>query len=312
MADFKKQNKEFESKMDDTKIMQDENGEQVAVGNTPLKNDAVKNILLEQMSREYSNTGDAYDRLKDASRISAPFATMMKSPTFNEMASGVKPYAVGEVIQKAFTQPASIDVEKQKEGYKNLLERYKAVGDKNKTSSSIEEGLRKELAPHLKRFSDIDIAYNKILKAVSKPSAANDVTLVYNFMKMQDPGSTVREGEYATAANAAGIPDKVRAMYNKAIRGETLAPTQRADFASAAKGTYSAEKETYDMIASGYKKVADRTGADWANIDIFSSNRAKSQPNVKDTVTVSNGKETLIIPAEDLSAAKKDGYNEVK
>lgn len=341
MANFKKTLEDFKNKMKDTKITKDEQGQTIAIGTNPKDTLDSELDMLEQQSRTTSKPGfsndtkemlkaslfqnemdkggymdnslsQSYDTLKDASIVSAPFATMMKSPTFNEIASGIKPYSVGEEIQKSFTTPAKLDVEKNKEVYKNTLERYKALAEKKKLGLSSEEGLRKEIAPHLKRFSDIDIAYNKILKAVSKPSAANDVTLVYNFMKMQDPGSTVREGEYATAANAAGIPDRVKAMYNRALKGETLAPTQRNDFANAARSTYSAEKETYDMITGGYKKVADRTGADWENIDVFGSNRAGAKQPVITTVRVTNGKEILDIPKEDLEDAKRDGYNEVK
>jgi hypothetical protein len=315
MADFKKQNKEFESKMDNTKVMDDENGQRMAVGTNPLNSakalEALSSVFGSALSG--NNTAEieqSYDNLKRNSMVSAPFATMMKSPTFNEIASGIKPYAVGEDIQKAFTNPAAIDVEKNKEVYKNLLERYKQSIEAKKAGRGAEEGLRKELAPHVKRITDIDTSYNKILKASESPSAANDITMVFNFMKLQDPGSTVREGEYATAANAAGIPDRVRAMYNRALKGETLSPPQRADFTAAARNTYLAEKENYEKMISGYKKVASNTGADWSNIDVYQSDRQGLK--AKPTVTVSNGKETLIIPAEDLIAAKKDGYNEVK
>jgi hypothetical protein len=36
-------------------------------------------------------------------------------------------------------------------------------------------------------------------------------------MKMLDPTSVVREGEFATAQNAASIPIKIVNMYNKAL-----------------------------------------------------------------------------------------------
>jgi len=39
---------------------------------------------------------------------------------------------------------------------------------------------------------------------------------------MLDPGSVVRESEFATAQNAAGVPDQVRNMYNKVLSGTRL------------------------------------------------------------------------------------------
>ena len=37
-------------------------------------------------------------------------------------------------------------------------------------------------------------------------NAAGDMALIFSYMKMLDPNSTVREGEYATAEAAAGVP----------------------------------------------------------------------------------------------------------
>ena len=38
------------------------------------------------------------------------------------------------------------------------------------------------------------------------PDAAGDMALIFSYMKMLDPNSTVREGEYATAQDAGSIP----------------------------------------------------------------------------------------------------------
>ena len=46
-------------------------------------------------------------------------------------------------------------------------------------------------------------------------TAAGDLSLIFKYMKMLDPGSTVREGEFANAENAKGIEDSLRALYNK-------------------------------------------------------------------------------------------------
>jgi hypothetical protein len=65
-------------------------------------------------------------------------------------------------------------------------------------------------------------------------------------MKMLDPGSVVREGEFATAQNAAGIPDQVRNAYNRAMSGERLNPTQRNMFKSQADSLYGSARQEYD------------------------------------------------------------------
>lgn len=67
-------------------------------------------------------------------------------------------------------------------------------------------------------------------------SAAGDMSLLYSYMKMLDPNSTVREGEYATAQNAGSISDKIRVFYNKYLEGgEKLTDSQRKDFLDQSK-----------------------------------------------------------------------------
>lgn len=66
-------------------------------------------------------------------------------------------------------------------------------------------------------------------------SAAGDMALIYNYMKVLDPGSAVKEGEYATAEKAGSVPDAIVNLYNKAREGEFLTEKQRADFGRAAE-----------------------------------------------------------------------------
>ena len=58
-------------------------------------------------------------------------------------------------------------------------------------------------------------------------------------MKMLDPGSVVREGEFANAQNSAGVPDRIRSRYNNVLSGERLAENTRQDFIQTAQGLYS-------------------------------------------------------------------------
>jgi hypothetical protein len=65
--------------------------------------------------------------------------------------------------------------------------------------------------------------------------------MVFNFMKMQDPQSTVREGEQAQAANAGGVSDRVRNLYNSLLLGGRLSDEQVRDFSGTAKKLYESE-----------------------------------------------------------------------
>lgn len=122
--------------------------------------------------------------------------------------------------------------------------------------------LRKEfsgLAP-VKNFAVQSDAYAKVVSAAKDPSAAGDLALIFSFMKMLDPTSVVREQEFANAQNAAGIPERVRAMYNNVLTGERLTPSTRADFLSQTQAIYQGSEREYSNIESQYRGLAERQG----------------------------------------------------
>lgn len=105
-----------------------------------------------------------------------------------------------------------------------------------------------------------------MLSAASSPSAAGDIALLYAVMKMNDPTSSVREGEFATAQNAGSVPERVRSQYNKLLSGETLTAEQRADFVSTAGRIYKGQVQNYDRLRSRYEALAIRAGVDPADV----------------------------------------------
>lgn len=122
-----------------------------------------------------------------------------------------------------------------------------------------ETDLRKEFntRPEVKEFRDVSTAYNTIRDLFSKPpSAAGDIAGIFSFMKMLDPGSVVREGEFANAQNAAGVPDQVRNLYNRALSGQRLNPKQRADFVAQAGSVHATRSRRYGELVQEYRGYA--------------------------------------------------------
>jgi len=119
-------------------------------------------------------------------------------------------------------------------------------------------GLRKEFTGNnaTKDFQKIVSAFTKIQSAASNPSPASDMSLIFNYMKMLDPGSTVREGEYATAQNATNIPNRIRNAFNAAVDGTKLNHVQRADFATAAGRIYDGSFTEYKGLRDFYTEQA--------------------------------------------------------
>lgn len=144
-------------------------------------------------------------------------------------------------------------------------QRFDATGKPIATSAlSSEAGqkqvniLRKNIGDVIKPFQKVESAFKKIQKAGSQDTAAGDLSLIFSFMKILDPGSTVREGEFATAQNAASIPDRVQNAYNNALKGTRLGTAQRADFITQAENLFSAEREATDNQIGNILQQADQ------------------------------------------------------
>lgn len=108
------------------------------------------------------------------------------------------------------------------------------------------EKLTKEYSalPALHDFDKVDAAHNKLIAATepgAKPTPLRDQAAIFSWMKILDPGSTVREGEYASVKNARGVPDKIANWYNQTVTGQILTPEQRTELREAAEPVFQAQ-----------------------------------------------------------------------
>jgi hypothetical protein len=122
------------------------------------------------------------------------------------------------------------------------------------------QDLRKEVNAQLKPYAEIGDMWAKVRQAGTNPTAANDLALIFGYMKILDPGSVVREGEFANAQNSAGVPDRVRAMYNSVLRGERLSEVQRQDFLKSAYGAVQSQAPRVQAVVDYYTEVANAIG----------------------------------------------------
>jgi len=155
-----------------------------------------------------------------------------------------------------------------------------------------EKALRDEFTKNTQNFVKIRDSYNTIQAASKDPSAAGDLSLIFAYMKVLDPGSTVREGEFANAQNAASVPTQVQNIWNKAITGERLSQEQRNDFISQAKKIYDAQKSGYDRQIQQTQQLADsyvldpkRVIYDFANPDLLNSTTNSAAPKIQQATT---------------------------
>lgn len=129
-----------------------------------------------------------------------------------------------------------------------------------------EGALRKEYLAQNKDFLTMQQAYGKI-RNLDTTTAPGQMGLVFSIMKLYDPTSSVRESEYASAENAAGVPARIRNQWNKLKDGTFLETAQINEFIQSADELYEAgvsdferNYETYrGTIAPGYGFDTDRT-----------------------------------------------------
>lgn len=139
-----------------------------------------------------------------------------------------------------------------------------------------EAKFRKEYSDQTKGYQDVKSAYGRV--KASEDSAVGDLSLIFGYMKMLDPGSVVREGEFATAQNAAGVPERIQNIYNKVISGERLNAGQRKAFKGQAEKLYQTAAEQEKVVRSGLTRMATGYGLNTANIFYEATETPPGQP----------------------------------
>lgn len=143
-----------------------------------------------------------------------------------------------------------------------------------------EVNLRREFnnRQEVKDYATVRSAYQSVQAAARQPSAAGDLSLIFAYMKILDPGSVVREQEFANAQNAAGVPDRVRNLYNRALNGQRLNPNQRQDFLTQANNLFQTRQQTYDRIAGEYRGYAESYGVSPDRVAPIERGSTSNQP----------------------------------
>ena len=121
-------------------------------------------------------------------------------------------------------------------------------------------------------------AYGRLQASANDNTGASDVAMVYSFMKMLDPGSAVREGEYATAEQTGGIPQQIVSLYNKMLTGSRLSPEMRENFVQQGQRQFEAATMRQNAYGDVYKNLAKSYGYDPSEITIDLTGGVKLPP----------------------------------
>tara|TARA_Y100000289_G_scaffold3362_1_gene3124 strand:+ start:1 stop:1062 length:1062 start_codon:yes stop_codon:yes gene_type:complete len=192
------------------------------------------------------------------------------SPAVAQLPNSFKPQ--GRRIQEA-VESGELSDKAGMVAINNLAQQATAGMDDFATLRKAEADMRKEFnaLDATKDFGDVRTAFLKVKTAAENPSAAGDLALVFNYMKILDPGSVVREGEFQTAADATSwlqrsendgiaIPLPIAKAIRKLEDGTLLTPDQRDDFLSTARNTASAQFKPAKEALQRYKGLAANSG----------------------------------------------------
>lgn len=152
--------------------------------------------------------------------------------------------------------PAGVDPKIWNEQWsKRLTEGQLGPTDENVTK------LRGEIRdlPSYKNMAVVGPAYNRMVKSAANDNRASDLSLVYTFMKMLDPGSVVRESEISMAQNVPTLPAQYRAQIESFLTGSgRLDPKVRQMLVGEAKIAAQSYRSAWDNDLRLYQGIIQR------------------------------------------------------
>lgn len=138
------------------------------------------------------------------------------------------------------------------------------AGTSGKEAFSNEKQLRGEFDKQAKNFDEARLGFEKVQKAAmtETPTGATDLALIFGYMKVIDPTSVVREGEFATAEKAGGVSEQLRNLYNKVRTGQRLTQEVRDQFVQAARTQFQPYMDMQRNIENRYTNLSGAYGLD--------------------------------------------------
>lgn len=154
--------------------------------------------------------------------------------------------------------------------------------------------LRSELTKVTEDFTKVEEAYSKVLAVESTP--AGDLAMIFNYMKMLDPGSAVREGEFSNAEKAAPWLQRMGLDFDKfsaVWEGRKLTEAQRQDFLDQAGNLFNTSRELATQRSDVFLRLADSFGI---NRDLVQVHRQTGTPGK--VVTDTGGDSAILREAD--------------
>ena len=132
------------------------------------------------------------------------------------------------------------------------------ITDPNKRSA-LEVKMQKQYASLTRVFTEVKAAVERIRTVdPNVKSGAQDIALLTSFMKLLDPGSVVRESEYAIAQRSQGAMEEAKTILqgDRIMTGDALSPTGRVRYMKLAEKLYEAASIQEQDVRTTMQKAA--------------------------------------------------------
>jgi hypothetical protein len=175
----------------------------------------------------------------------------------------------------------------------------------------VEEGkIRSQYLAHptVKNMYDISSA----VTAIDQNPAADGPSqqaLVYQFSKLLDPGSVVRETEYAISAANAGKISQAQNFFNRLQTGEMLTPEQVGLMKEVVKGLADSYRNNLNQTNTIFTELSKRKGINPANVVLDPYQNVGQKKT--GTLFAVKGNERVPVLEADRAQAEAEGYTVV-
>jgi hypothetical protein len=225
------------------KAVADATTAQANATNAPEKAKADAALAKAQAEKARIEAKYAEDVAKDAIKKRAADLGLTTAQTNQALASTKK--------LNAEIQRAALELEAIKNGTGDPKEKF-----------TQEEKIRKEWQGRSKVYGELGGIYSNLKASADAKTGPGDIALITGFMKMLDPGSVVRETEFATARDTAGLFERLTNQATKIQSGQlfSLDSKQRGEYVALAKQYLDAaekkaeqEKKDLNIVVKNYK-----------------------------------------------------------
>ncbi len=116
--------------------------------------------------------------------------------------------------------------------------------------------------PSVKRAYDVAGVASGIKAALAGESPVDDLSVIYETVKLFDPGSVVREGEIKLFRSAQSVPQEIRALVSRWNSGRVLLPEMRQQIAALVDRKIGEQQNAVAPVQHEFGAMARRYGVE--------------------------------------------------